>query len=285
MEMRIPFYRVDAFTNEQFKGNPAGICILEKEIDDLHMQLIAEEVNLSETAFISPFDGRVISSSKVFKLRWFTPKTEVPLCGHATLGASKVLFDDIGVGINTIIYETKSGRLVAQKCNEGIVLDFPIDEPLSINPPTEILKAMGVSSYENIIYGKSTNKLVVHLKTQKDVLELKPNFQLMKEICSSNIKGVGITCRGNGQYDFISRFFNPWAGVNEDPVTGSVHTLLSSYWGDLLKKNKLRAYQASNRGGEILLEIEKQGRVKLIGESVIILKGIIHVPDHPSNDK
>ena len=280
IELRIPIYQVDAFTNEQFKGNPAGICILEQEIDDLYMQQIAEEMNLSETAFISSFDKSSISSSKVFKLRWFTPKAEVPLCGHATLGTSKVLFDDIGIGLNEIIYETKSGRLVAQKSNEGIALDFPIDEPLSINPPTEILKAMGVLSYENIIYGKSTNKLVVHLKAQKDVLELNPNFQLMKEIHCNNIKGVGITCKGNEKYDFISRFFNPWAGVNEDPVTGSIHTLLSSYWGDLLKKNKMRAYQASHRGGEIMLMIEKHSRVKLIGESIIVLKGIIYIPDN-----
>lgn len=279
--MRIPIYQVDAFTKEQFKGNPAGICILEKEIDDIHMQLIAEEMNLPETAFISPYDGKTILTSKVFKLRWFTPKNEVPLCGHATLGTSKVLFDDIGIGMNTIIYETKSGRLISGKYNEGITLDFPIDEPLSIEPPTEILKAMGISSYENIIYGKSTNKLVIHLKTQNDVLKLEPNFELMKGIHCNNIKGVGVTCKGNEKYDFISRYFNPWAGVNEDPVTGSVHTLLSAYWSNLLKKNEMTAYQASHRGGEILLRIERQGRVKLIGESVIVLKGTIYMSDEP----
>lgn len=277
--MKIPIYQVDAFTKEQFKGNPAGICILEKEIDDIHMLLIAEEMNLSETAFISPYDGKTISASKAFKLRWFTPKIEVPLCGHATLGTSKVLFDDIGIRMNTIIYETRSGRLVSEKCDEGITLDFPIDEPSSIEPPTEILKAMGISSYENIIYGKSTNKLVIHLKTQNEVLKLNPNFELMKKIHCNSIKGVGVTCIGNGKYDFISRYFNPWAGVNEDPVTGSVHTLLSAYWSDLLKKNEMRAYQASHRGGEILLRIERQGRVKLIGEAVIVLKGTISISD------
>jgi PhzF family phenazine biosynthesis protein len=277
--MRIPIYQVDAFTKKQFKGNPAAICILEKEIDDIHMQLVAEEMNLSETAFISPCDSNTILTSKVFKLRWFTPKNEVSLCGHATLATSKVLFDDIGIRMNKIIYETRSGRLVSEKCNEGITLDFPIDEPLSIEPPTEILKAMGISSYENIIYGKSTNKLVIHLKTQNDVLKLDPNFELMKKFHCNNIKGVGVTCKGNEKYDFISRYFNPWAGVNEDPVTGSVHTLLSAYWSNLLKKNEMMAYQASHRGGEILLRIEEPGRVKLIGESVIVLKGTINISD------
>ena len=277
--MRIPIYQVDAFTNEYFKGNPAGVCILEKEIDDLYMQKIANEMNLSETAFVFPPDGETISSSQMLNLRWFTPKTEVPLCGHATLGASKVLFDDLGYGLDTITYKTKSGKLVAEKCNEGIALDFPIDEPISIQPPTDILEAMGVLNYENIIYGKNTNKLVIHLKSDKDVFEQNPNFEHMKNIQCSNIKGVGVTCKGNKRYDFISRFFNPWVGVNEDPVTGSVHTLLSSYWGSLLKKNKMIAYQASQRSGEILLTIEKQGRVKLIGESVIVLKGVIYLPD------
>lgn len=273
----IQIYQVDAFTNRHFKGNPAGICILEEKISDLHMQLIAQEMNLSETAFLSPIEGRFISSH-IFKLRWFTPKTEVALCGHATLGASKVLFDEIGICCNEIVYETKSGRLFAQKYNEGISLDFPRDEPLSVEPPYEILRAMGICNYENVFYGKSTNKLVIHLKTEDEVLKLNPDFQLMKETNCGNIKGVGVTSKGNGKYDFISRYFNPWAGVNEDPVTGSVHTLLASYWGDLLKKSEMRAYQASQRGGEIILNTEVNGRVKLIGEAVIVLKGTIYVP-------
>jgi len=276
--MRLPIYQVDAFTKEPYKGNPAGVCILEKEIDDSYKQLIAEEMNLSETAFLSPCDGETILTSKTFNLRWFTPKTEVPLCGHATLGTSKVLFDDIGIGLDTIVYETKSGRLIAEKCDEGISLDFPIDEPLSIDPPAGLLKAMGIYGYKNVIYGKNTKKLVIHLETENDIINLDPNFELMKEIQCDNIKGVGITCRGAGENDFISRYFNPWAGVNEDPVTGSVHTLLASYWGDLLGKSVMRAYQASHRGGTILLKAETQGRVKLIGEAAIVLIGTVYLP-------
>ncbi|MHC1720166.1 MAG: PhzF family phenazine biosynthesis protein [Clostridiaceae bacterium] len=275
--MKIPIYQVDAFTKEPFKGNPAGVCILEKVIDDACMQQIAEEMNLSETAFLSPADGKAIVTSKVFNLRWFTPKIEVSLCGHATLGTSKVLFDDIGIGLDEIVYETKSGRLISEKCKEGISLDFPIDEPSGMDPPPELLKAMGIRNYETGIYGKNTKKLVVRLKSPKDIVNLNPNFELMKEICFDNIKGVGVTCSGDEEYDFISRYFNPWAGVNEDPVTGSVHTLLAAYWGDILKKKELRAYQASRRGGEILLKTEMQGRVKLIGESAIVLKGTIYL--------
>ena len=167
----------------------------------------------------------------------------------------------------------------------AIALDFPIDEPIAINPPAEILKVMGISSYESIAYGKNTHKLLVHMKTQKDVLELKPNFELLKEIGRDDIKGVGITCKADEKYDFISRFFNPWAGVNEDPVTGSVHTLLASYWANLLGKSELRAFRASSRGGEILLKIDNTGRVKLIGESVIVLKGDLYLPDEAVSNK
>lgn len=271
----LKIYHVDAFTKECFKGNPAGVCMLEEELDDQYMQLIAQEMNLSETAFVSPLDGKSIAESNVFKLRWFAPKVEIGLCGHATLGASKILFDELGINGDCIFYETKSGRLTAKKLSQGIVLDFPIDEPVSMAPQIELMEAMGISDYENIIYGKRTNKLVIHLKTEEEVLNLNPNYEHMKEIHCSSIKGVGVTCRGNSGYDFISRYFNPWAGVNEDPVTGSVHTLLAAYWGSLLKRNELRAYQASYRGGEILLRIREQDRVELVGEAVIVLKGSI----------
>ena len=267
-------YQVDAFTSVCFKGNPAGICFLEEEIDDSYMQLIAREMNLSETAFLLHL------KDNIFKLRWFTPKTEVPLCGHATLGASKVMFEEFNIKSDNIIYETNSGRLKAKKHKDGITLDFPLDEPISIQPPAEIIKAMGITNYENVIYGRNTSKLVIHLKTEDDVKKLNPDFEQMRQIQSSKIKGAGVTCRGNNNYDFISRYFNPWAGVNEDPVTGSVHTLLASYWGDILNKTEMKAYQASQRGGEILLKVENQDRVGLTGDAVIVSKGEIFIPDN-----
>ena len=277
--MQIAFYQVDAFTKEAFRGNPAGVCVLEKEISERNMQLIAAEMNLSETAFVFPFEGAARLSSNRFKLRWFTPKTEVALCGHATLAVSKVLFDHLGAEWDTIFYETKSGKLTAQKSSEGILLDFPSDEPIGLNPPFEVLKTMGISHYETIFWGKNTNKLVIHLKTLADVLQLHPNFLRMKEVNCSKIKGVAVTCLGKDPYDFTSRYFNPWAGVDEDSVTGSVHTLLAPYWASLLKKDRLRAYQASQRGGEIVLRLVEQGRVQLIGESVVVLQGTIALPE------
>lgn len=270
----LSIYQVDAFTNECFKGNPAGVCILDEEIEEKYMQLIAQEMNLSETAFVWPADEGTVRDADIFIIRWFTPLSEVPLCGHATLAATKILFSEFGNRNSSITYKTKSGMLAAKKCSERIALDFPIDEPLNVIPSKDILKALGIENYENTVIGKKTGKLVIHLSEEKQIYEVKPNFQELLEIkLDMNIKGIGITSRGNKNYDFISRYFNPWAGVNEDSVTGSVHTLLASYWGQILKKKEMRAYQASQRGGEIVLKILEHGRVQLIGDAVITLKG------------
>ncbi|MCT8978785.1 PhzF family phenazine biosynthesis protein [Clostridium sp. CX1] len=274
----IQVYQVDAFTNECFNGNPAGVCILKEPIEDKYMQLIAKEMNLSETAFVQSLEGSDINNTNIFSLRWFTPKYEVDLCGHATIATSEILFNKMGIKNEKIIFETKSGRLIANKTNKGIALNFPIDEPLNVNLSNDILEAMGIESYENAIIGKSTKKLVIHLKTENEVLNLIPNFEKMKCLeFEMDVKGVGVTCIGNEKYDFISRYFNPWAGVNEDPVTGSVHTLLALYWGKLLNKDEMKAYQASDRGGEITLRILTGNRVELIGQAIVVLKGELYI--------
>ena len=274
----IPMYQVDAFTNERFKGNPAAVCLLEGSLEEENMQLIAKEMNLSETAFVQVVDGKVINESNIFLLRWFTPKHEVDLCGHATIAASEVLFNKIGIKNNELIYQTKSGELIARKTAEGVSLDFPLDEPLNINPSKDILDALGIESYENAIIGKRTKKLVIQLKTESELLKLNPDFEKMKFIkFDQEVKGVGVTCAANEKHDFISRYFNPWAGVNEDPVTGSVHTLLAAYWSNLLNKTELKAYQASDRGGEIRLNISKRNRVELIGQAIVVLKGELYI--------
>lgn len=194
----VQVYQVDAFTNECFKDNPAGVCVLEEAIEDKYMQLIAKEMNLSETAFVQSLEGRTINQTNIFSLRWFTPKYEVDLRGHATIATSEILFNDIGIKNEQIMYETKSGRLIAHKTNKGIALNFPIDKPLSINLSKDILEAMGIESYENAIIGKNTKKLVIHLKTESEVLKLNPNFQKMKCLeFKMDVKGVGVTCRGN----------------------------------------------------------------------------------------
>lgn len=278
MKNKIKIYQVDAFTSKKFKGNPAAVCILEDDISDEVMKNIAREMNLSETAFVKPLEKDSVDNCNLFSLRWFTPEIEVDLCGHATIATSKVLFDEFDIKEQYIKYETKSGVLKAKKEDEKISLDFPIDNPLDFNLTQDILEAMGIISYSNSIIGEKTRKLVIELKDKKEVVNLKPNFEMLKSLkFKSDIKGICVTCRGNEKYDFISRYFNPWAGINEDPVTGSVHILLANYWSNKLNKIEMNAYQASNRGGEISLKLLENDRVRLSGEAVIVLKGELYL--------
>lgn len=278
MKNKIKIYQVDAFTSEAFKGNPAAVCILENDISDELMKNIAQEMNLSETAFVKPLKNLNIGKGNLFSLRWFTPEVEVDLCGHATIATSKVLFDEFNIKEQYIKYETKSGLLTAKKKDEKISLDFPIDKALDFNLTQDILDAMGIRSYSKAIIGEKTRKLVIEVKDKENIINLKPNFEILKSLkFKSDVKGIGVTCRGNEKYDFISRYFNPWDGINEDPVTGSVHTLLANYWSNKLNKMDMNAYQASNRSGEISLKLLENDRVKLSGEAVIVLRGELYL--------
>lgn len=278
MRNKIKIYQVDAFTSESFKGNPAAVCILEDDISDELMKNIAQEMNLSETAFVKHLKNSNIGKGNLFSLRWFTPEVEVDLCGHATIATSKVLFDEFNIKEQYIKYETKSGLLTAKKKDEKISLDFPIDKALDFNLTQDILDAMGIRSYSKAIIGEKTRKLVIEVKDKENIINLKPNFEILKSLkFKSDVKGIGVTCRGNEKYDFISRYFNPWAGINEDPVTGSVHTLLANYWSNKLNKMDMNAYQASNRSGEISLKLLENDRVKLSGETVIVLRGELYL--------
>lgn len=265
-------YQVDVFTKEYYKGNPAAVCILDEEIEDEYMRNIAAEMNLSETAFVLPID----KERNIYSLRWFTPEVEVSLCGHGTIGTAKVIYDIFGVKSDEIIFKTLSGDLIARKYETGIGVDMPLDTPLDIEPPTELLDSLEIKEYEDIKIGKSTRKLIIKVKDESVILQLNPNFNEMKSIkFKDDIKGVAITTMDTNKYDFVSRYFNPWAGINEDPVTGSVHTVLASYWGKILNKVEMKAYQASPRGGELILKINDD-RVELIGDAIIVLKGEIY---------
>jgi PhzF family phenazine biosynthesis protein len=271
---KIPTYIVDAFTNEKFKGNPACVCLLNRPLDEGVMQNIAAEMNLSETAFLYPLDYKPISESNKFSLRWFTPKLEVPLCGHATLATSAVLFNEIGISSDEISYETLSGTLTAKKEDEGILLNFPSNEPKPITPPLDLLEAMGISESEGVVLAKDAKKLLVHLKNEESVRILNPDFEKM--MCADTqeeIIGVIATSSGSPPYDFISRFFAPWVGINEDPVTGAAHTVLAPYWSNLLNKKKMHAFQASERGGKLMVRLCPDNRVDLIGNAIIVSKG------------
>lgn len=274
MMKSLPIYGVDVFTRQYYKGNPAAVCILEKELKDSQMKSIAAEMNLSETAFLLPIE----EDSNTYSLRWFTPEVEVPLCGHGTIATAKVLFDEIRVNGDRIVFQTKSGKVSAEKSGEGIAIDFPIDVPMDFQLPKGLLEALGIKEYEDVKIGKNTRKIILRIKDYKEIENLSPDFERMKNISTAEgLKGIAITTKGNEEYDFISRYFNPWAGVNEDPVTGSVHTVLANYWGRILNKQEMIAYQASTRAGKIKLKI-KENRVELIGEAIIVLKGEIYIP-------
>ena len=277
MNNKFKIYQVDAFTGQAFKGNPAAVCILEEDISDELMKNIAKEMNLSETAFVKSLEDKSISECSLFYLRWFTPEVEVDLCGHGTLATSKILFDEFNIKTDEIRYETKSGILISGKENDKITLDFPIDNFENFELSEGILNAMGIKNYVKAIIGKNSRKLVIEINSEEEVINLKPNFDKLNLLkFNTDVKGICVTCRGRQKYDFISRYFNPWGGVNEDPVTGSVHTLLAKYWSGKLNKTEMLAYQNSSRGGEISIKLLENNRVKLSGEAIIVLKGELY---------
>lgn len=278
MMSKIPIYQVDAFTEERFKGNPAAVCLLNKQYDDSILQNIAAEMNLSETAFLLPIEQKPLKESNIFSLRWFTPKVEVPLCGHATLASAAVLFYDIGISKNEIHFETKSGKLIAKREENGILLDFPCDEPEPIDSPFGLLEAMGIKEYKNSVFSRNAKKLLVHLSNEQFVKNLRPDFEEMMRVkTKEGIIGVIVTSPSSPPYDFISRFFGPWVGVDEDPVTGSAHTVLTPYWSKILGKKEMLAYQASARGGKLIVRLDSNNRVNIIGNAVIVLKGELYL--------
>jgi len=255
----LPLYQVDAFTNRPFSGNPAGVCLLDSPRPDAWMQSLAAELKHSETAFLLPeADG--------YRLRWFTPAAEVDLCGHATLASAHTLFET-GRAASTveIKFFTRSGLLSA--CQDGgwIELNFPATPAAPAQPPDGMLEALGVSQPRFV--GRNKADYLVELGEGQDIRALKPDYRALKSVSA---RGVIVTTSGTeGDYDFVSRFFAPQVGVDEDPVTGSAHSTLAPFWSARLGKNSLSAYQASPRGG--ILRVRLQGdRVLISGQAVTI---------------
>jgi PhzF family phenazine biosynthesis protein len=278
-QSRIPIYHVDAFTDEPFRGNPAAVCLLQHQYEDRFLQSIAAEMNLSETAFCYHLGEKPLKESRSFSLRWFTPKVEVPLCGHATLATAAVLFYEVNILTSEIAFETKSGRLIAKKEKNGILLDFPADESVPIDPDRNLLNAIRIADFENAEYAKKTMKLLIHLRSEKILKNLRPDFENMKSVrTKEDIRIVIVTSLGHPPYDFVSRCFAPWIGINEDPVTGAAHTLLAPYWSKISGKKEMLAYQASSRGGKLVVRVRSKGRVDLIGNAVIVSKGELYLP-------
>jgi PhzF family phenazine biosynthesis protein len=262
--MKQILYQVDAFTDELFKGNPAGVCPLAEWLSDDLMQNIALENNLAETAFF-------IRSATESRIRWFTPVVEVDLCGHATLATAHVIFTEIDPEASEIQFDSRSGILRVQRDSDKLTLDFPADRITPAAAPGELLKAFPEPAIE-VYRGRDDYMLV--FATEDIVRKMKPDLGIIEK-CSD--RGVIVTARGV-KTDFVSRFFGPAAGVPEDPVTGSAHTTLAPYWGKILGKDVLTAYQASRRGGHLECRLSGE-RVFISGSAVTYLKGEIYLPD------
>ena len=262
--MKLTIYQIDAFTDTLFSGNPAAICILENWLDAHIMQQIAMENNLAETAF-------VVKDKERYEIRWFTPEVEVDLCGHATLASAYVLFRYFDIPSDLLeFYSPRSGNLPVQKGKDGwLTLDFPTDEPSVITPMEELNKAIGKTPLKTL-KGKSDFLLIY--ESQSDIEHIKPDMGLLSKVGG---RGVIVSAPGS-DVDFVSRFFAPQAGINEDPVTGSTHTTLTPYWSKELNKNVLSAKQLSPRGGNILCE-DLGERIKISGKAVPYLIGEIEI--------
>jgi PhzF family phenazine biosynthesis protein len=268
--MNLEAYLVNAFAEEIACGNPAGVVLHGDPLPDDLMQRIATDLARSETAFVHAARG-----SDVLRIRWFTPLREVGLCGHATLAAAKVLFG--AKGRDRFVFEYAGGSLpVARSPDGSISMDFPLDdyERIPIEPAWR--EFFGTPEIEECICGTATNKVVLVLDEAVDLGGIAPDFARMAT-CSGRCRhGIGITKRSTA-FDFESRYFNPWYGVNEDPVTGSVHTLLARYWSDVLGKHDLIARQTSHRPGTLVLRV-RDDRVEMEGRAFILLKGSLNVP-------
>ena len=264
--MENPISIVDAFSSGPFTGNQAAVCVLPKAQDARWMQNVAAEMNLAETAFL-------VKEQSHYHLRWFTPKIEVDLCGHATLAAAHVLWTDGHLPTNeTAVFQSRSGKLTAARNGEMITLDFPAAVLAPSEEPHGLLAALGLKETPKYI-GKSFDYLV-HVSNASTVRALAPDFNALGKF---DTRGV-IVCAASDDtaYDIISRFFAPAAGINEDPVTGSAHCILAPYWADLLQKNTLRAFQASARGGELHVELNGD-RVRLSGKAITTVRGVLTV--------
>jgi PhzF family phenazine biosynthesis protein len=263
----IPLFQVDAFTNRPFAGNPAAVCLLlDRERDDAWMQAVAAEMNLAETAFVQTLaDG--------FSLRWFTPTVEVDLCGHATLAAAHVLWEEGRVRLNEPVrFHTRSGWLTCTRQGDRIDMDFPAESASACNAPAELIRGLGCKP---LWVGRNRMDYLVQLASEPDLVALKPDFRLLAQVPTRGVIVTATATRTDA--DFISRFFAPQSGIDEDPVTGSAHCCLGPFWGERLQKRELVGCQASQRGGFVSVTLNGE-RVLLGGQAVTVLRGELMSP-------
>lgn len=259
--MKINVYQVDAFANKPFEGNPAAICPLEEWLPEQTMQALAAENNLSETAFFVAEEGG-------FGLRWFTPQTEVDLCGHATLAAAYVLFEELGYQGEELRFSTKSGTLSVERNGDSLRMDFPAQPPKPFELPTQLVEAFAATPEDCLKFAD----IVAVFSSEDMVRNAAPDMMLLEQL---DCRGIIITAEAK-EYDFIARWFGPRTGIEEDPVTGSAFTQLVPYWANRLGRSEFRAKQVSARGGEVSCELLGD-RVLISGKAVLFMRGIIEI--------
>lgn len=259
--MELNIYQVDAFAEELFTGNPAAVVPLDKWLDDDLMQKIALENNLSETVFYVPKEGR-------YHIRWFTPTKEVKLCGHATLAAAFIINKLSISALNEFVFDSLSGELSVVKKGNKFELNFPALKYQEVKLP-DWVSGFNISPLK--VYNSEMDHLLV-FNSQEEIEQLEPNLELLARV---NTRGFIVTAKGN-EVDFVSRFFAPGSGINEDPVTGSAHTVLTPFWSDQLNKSEMSALQLSQRGGSLQVELTGE-RVLIAGKAKLFLTGVIHL--------
>ncbi len=273
---KIETYIIDSFTDEPFKGNPAGVCLMTSDLSVNEMQLIAKELGLSETAFVNKINDGV-----GFSIRYFSPKMEIPLCGHATLAASKVIFEKEKQKESIRFLNIHGLQLDIQKNGEYIIMEFPIYETEKQAAPNKLLSALGLKKVVNSEYNNETRILLLEIENALELRILSPDFEQLKKSHDS-INGVLVTSKSQQpDYDFESRYFWPWSGTNEDPVTGGTHTFLAKYWSRKLGKKKMNSFQCSERTGFMEVELISEEKMTIKSKAQIILRGELEL----SSDK
>ena len=265
----IPFYWLDIFTESKFKGNPAAVCILEEELEDSQYQSIAKELNLSETAF------PIKKGQSEYKLRWFTPTIEMPLCGHATMATAYTLHKEFNTK-SPITFHTISGDLIVEVNGNEVTLNFP-RWSFNEKPKPELLHVLGVGETNPVYYIEEMQTYGVVLDNQEQVEQLDPNFQNLLDFSTENsVMAVLVTAKGESEYDYVYRVFAPFIGVNEDPGTGIAHCSLGHYWGNVLGKKTMKSFQLSERQSEFTVGLIENG-VGITGKATPLIKGTISI--------
>ena len=261
--MRIPIFHLDAFNTRTFAGNPAAVMLMDKFPDNDLLQRIAAENNLSETAFL-------VRDGKDYRLRWFTPTTEVPLCGHATLASAAVVMQRLEPSRGVVVFHSVSGPLTVSRTETGFLMNFPARPCQLVSTPHGLSEALGVDPIE--VFSNEFNYLAL-IESEQELRELTPDMEALARI---GRPGVIVTAPAEKHYDFVSRYFAPAKGIPEDPVTGAAHCMLSPYWANRLGKTKFHAFQASRRGGEVTCRLIDD-RVELEGDCVFYLEGEVQI--------